>query len=139
MLGGLALLEDANHNTAKIDAVPVEVMEQREEENLALVKSWMGKVPMDLDILIVDEIGKDVSGSGMDTKVINRSVTGRDTPFYNPFPDLPKIERVFARDLTPASDGNGLGLGLADVVSDRLVSKIDWLPTTINLLFFLVT
>ena len=43
ILGGLAILEDANHNTGKIDAVPVEVMEQREEENLALVKSWMAQ------------------------------------------------------------------------------------------------
>ena len=57
ILGGLAILEDANHNTAKLDAVPVEVMEQREEENLALVKSWMAKIPFDLDILVMDEIG----------------------------------------------------------------------------------
>src|SRR5215472_8620706 len=54
ILGGLAILEDANHNTAKLDAVPVEIMEQREEENQALVKSWMGRVPVDLDILILD-------------------------------------------------------------------------------------
>src|SRR5450756_369781 len=57
ILGGLAILEDAYHNTAKIDAVPVEAMEAREEENLALVKSWMATIPMDLDILIMDEIG----------------------------------------------------------------------------------
>ena len=65
ILGGLAILEDAWHNTGKLDAVPVEVMEQREEENQALVKSWMGKVPMDADILIMDEIGKNISGAGM--------------------------------------------------------------------------
>src|SRR4051812_5486087 len=58
ILGGLAILEDANHNTARLDAVPVEVMEQREEELQALVKSWMGQIPVDLDILILDEIGK---------------------------------------------------------------------------------
>ncbi|HUK18810.1 MAG TPA: hypothetical protein VLW65_20460, partial [Bryobacteraceae bacterium] len=69
ILGGLAILEDAHHNTAKLDAVPVEVMEAREEENLALVKSWMARIPMDLDILIMDEIGKNISGAGMDTKV----------------------------------------------------------------------
>jgi hypothetical protein len=128
VLGGLALLEDAHHNTAKLDAVPAEEMEQREEANLALVKSWMARMPTDLDILIVDEIGKDISGAGMDTKVINRSVLGP----YNPFPDLPKVERIFARDLTAASNGNGVGIGLADVVSDRLVNKVDWLPTRIN-------
>src|SRR5450755_2041703 len=56
ILGGLAILEDAYHNTAKVDAVPVEIMEQREEENQALVKSWMGKIPVkEVDILILDE------------------------------------------------------------------------------------
>ena len=96
ILGGLAILEDANHNTGKLDAVPVEVMEQREEENLALVKSWMGRIPMDLDILIMDEIGKNISGAGMDTKVVNRGVNGE----YNPWPDTPRFERIFVRDLS---------------------------------------
>jgi len=92
----LAILEDANHNTGKIDAVPVEQMQQREEENLALVKSWMAKIPMDLDILILDEIGKNISGAGMDTKVVNRGVNGE----YNPWPGIPKFQRVFVRDLS---------------------------------------
>src|ERR1051325_168664 len=73
ILGGLAILEDANHNTAQLTAVPVALMEQKEEELLALVKSWMGRIPMPLDILILDEIGKTISGAGMDTKVVNRS------------------------------------------------------------------
>src|SRR5579862_1936191 len=83
ILGGLAILEDANHNTAQLTAVPVENMERAEEELLALVKSWMGRIPMPLDILILDEIGKDISGAGMDTKVVNRSVNGES----NPWPD----------------------------------------------------
>ena len=88
ILGGLAILEDANHNTAKLDAVPVEQMEQREEENLALVKSWMARVPFDLDILMLDEIGKNISGAGMDTKVVNRGVNGE----YNPWPNTPRFQ-----------------------------------------------
>src|SRR5438105_4557780 len=128
ILGGLAILEDAYHNTAKLDAVPVEIMEQREEENLALVKSWMGKVPVDLDILVIDEIGKNISGAGMDTKVINRSIYS----VYNPFPELHKFERIFARGLSSLTYNNGVGLGMADVVTDRLVNGIDWVPTHIN-------
>src|SRR5208282_527105 len=62
ILGGLAILEDAHHNSAKLDAVPVEAMEEREEENLALVKSWMAQIPMDLDLLIVNVMGKEISG-----------------------------------------------------------------------------
>jgi hypothetical protein len=128
ILGGLAILEDANHNTAQVSAVPVEDMERREEELLALTKSWMGRIPMDLDLLIMDEIGKNISGAGMDTKVVNRSVQGN----YNPWPDAPHIERIFVRDLSNLTYGNGVGVGMADVVTDRLVDKIDWLPTRIN-------
>jgi hypothetical protein len=128
ILGGLAILEDAHHSTAQVTAVPVEEMERREEELLRLVKSWMGRIPMDLDVLILDEIGKNISGAGMDTKVVNRGVYGQ----YNPWPDTPRIERIFVRGLSELSYGNGVGLGMADVVSDRLLEKIDWNPTWIN-------
>jgi hypothetical protein len=128
ILGGLAILEDAHHNTAKLDAVPVELMEQREEENLALVKTWMGKIPFDLDILIMDEIGKNISGAGMDTKVANRGVNGE----YNPWPNTPKFSRVFVRNLSEHTYNSAVGMGMADVVTDRLVNRINWQPTWIN-------
>jgi len=128
ILGGLAILEDANHNTAKLEAVPVEGMEQREEELLALAKSWMGRIPLDLDILILDEIGKNVSGAGMDSKVVNRSVLGD----YNPWPDTPLIERIFVRDLSDLTYNNAVGIGMADITTDRLVQRIDWTPTRVN-------
>jgi hypothetical protein len=128
ILGGLAILEDAYHNTAKLDAVPVEAMEHREEENLALVKSWMAKIPMDLDILILDEIGKNISGAGMDTKVANRGVNGE----YNPWANTPKFQRLFVRNLSEHTYNSSVGMGMADVVTDRLVNRINWEPTWIN-------
>ncbi len=128
ILGGLAILEDANHNTAKLDAVPVEAMERREEENLALVKTWMARIPMDLDILILDEIGKNISGAGMDTKVANRGVNGE----YNPWDTAPKFNRIFVRDLSALTYNSAVGLGMADVVTDRLVERTNWEPTYIN-------
>jgi hypothetical protein len=129
ILGGLAILEDAYHQTGQITPVMVEEMEQKEEELLALVKSWMGKIPVpELDILILDEIGKNISGAGMDTKVVNRGVHGQ----YNPWPDTPRIHRVFVRNISDLSYNNGVGLGMADVVHDRLVKRIDWTPTMIN-------
>jgi hypothetical protein len=128
ILGGLAILEDAWHNTGKIDAVPVEVMEQREEENLALVKSWMGRVPVNTDVLILDEIGKNISGAGLDTKVANRGVNGE----YNPWPDTPVFQRIFIRNLSELTYNSAVGMGMADVVTDRLVNRIDWEPTWIN-------
>jgi hypothetical protein len=128
IVGGLAILEDAYHNTAKLDAVPVEVMEPREEENLALVKTWMATIPMDLDILIMDEIGKNISGAGMDTKVANRGVQGQ----YNPWPNTPQFQRIFVRNLSEHTYNSSVGMGMADVVTERLVKRINWEPTWIN-------
>ena len=130
MIGGLAIVEDAHHNTAKLDAVPAECMEQRDEENLALAKSWMPRLPCDLDILIVDEMGKNISGTGMDAKVVNRGPGSE----YNPWDGLPSIRRIFVRDLDPRSHGNAVGIGMADVTTDRLVHGINWEPTRVNAL-----
>lgn len=128
ILGGLAILEDANHNTGQLTAVSVEQMEQKEEELLATVKTWMGRIPFDLDVLILDEIGKNISGAGMDTKVVNRSVQGE----YNLWDTAPKFERLYLRAISENSYGNGVGLGMADVIHDRLLQQIDWTPTRIN-------
>jgi hypothetical protein len=128
ILGGLAILEDAHHNTAQVTAVPVENMERREEELLALVKSWMGRVPFPLDILVLDEIGKNISGAGMDTKVANRGVYGE----YNPWDTAPRFERIFVRNLSELTYNSGVGIGMADVTTDRCVNRIDWTPTHLN-------
>ena len=130
LIGGLAVLEDAYHNTARVSAIPAEDMERREEEELALVKSWMGRIPVDLDILVLDEIGKDISGTGMDTKVVNRSVLG----VYNPFPFLKNIERIFVRDLSELTYNSAIGIGCADMTTDRLVNRADWEATRVNAL-----
>ncbi len=132
VLGGLAVLEGAQHETAGLVAVSsagASAMLKHEEELLRTVKSWMGKLPAsEIDILIVDEIGKNISGAGMDTKVINRSVQAQ----YNPFPDTPIVHRIYARGLTSNTYGNGVGLGMADIVHDRLLAGIDWHPTALN-------
>ena len=130
ILGGLAILEDAYHNTAELHALPVEVMESRERELLARVKTWMPRIPMDLDILILDEIGKNISGAGMDTKIVNRGVYGEK----NNWAGAPQIQRIFVRDLSELSYGNASGFGLADMVTDRLVSHVEWKSTYINAL-----
>jgi hypothetical protein len=130
MIGGLAIIEDAHHNTARLDAVPADCMEQRDEENLALAKSWMPRLPCDVDVLIVDEMGKNISGTGMDAKVVNRGPDGE----YNPWPGLPSVGRIFVRALAAETYGNAMGIGMADVTHDRLVRQIDWEPTRINAL-----
>lgn len=129
LIGGLAILEDANHCTARISALRPENLIEGEEELFALVKSWMGRIPVPaLDLLILDEIGKDISGTGMDTKVVNRGVLGQ----YNPWPGIPRIERIYLRDLSAATHGNAVGIGMADAIHDRLFAKIDPEPTWVN-------
>ena len=130
MIGGLAILEDAYHNTARLEAVPADCMEQRDEENLALAKSWMPRLPCDLDVLIVDEMGKNISGTGMDAKVVNRGPEGE----YNPWPGT-AVRRADLRPRSrPQTYGNAMGIGMADVTTDRLVRQIDWEPTRVNAL-----
>jgi hypothetical protein len=133
MIGGLAVLEGAHHETAGLVAVTsaqgAEAMVKQEERLLRQVKSWMAKLPApEIDVLILDEIGKNISGSGMDTKVVNRSVNGE----YNPWPDTPIVHRIFLRGLSSNTYHNAVGLGMADVVHDRLVADVDWRPTHVN-------
>ncbi len=130
ILGGLAILEDSNHDTAIVEAVPATNMERREEQLLALVKTWMPRLPAELDVLMVNEMGKTFSGSGLDTKVINRAVWGD----VNPWPGLPRIGRVFVRDLSPLSYGNATGLGMADVIHRRILKNVRRQPTYVNAL-----
>ena len=130
MIGGLAIVEDAHHRTAVLEAVPVQRLERRDEDLLALSKSWMPALPCDLDVLIVDRIGKTISGTGMDAKVVNRGPACE----YNPYSNLPAIQRLFVRDLDPDTYGNAIGIGMADVTTDRLVQGIDWEPTRVNAL-----
>ncbi len=129
MLGGMAILEDAYHSTAEVAAVGAAGMVEREEELLAKVKSWKPNIPVrEVDLLIVDEIGKNFSGAGMDTKIVNRS--GRKGP--NSWPGVPKIFRIIVRDLSPLSNGNAIGMGLADAITDRLFEKVDFEATWVN-------
>jgi hypothetical protein len=133
VLGGLAIQEGALHETAGLVAVSaaegLDAMIAHEERLLAEVKSWKAQLPaQEIDVLIVDEIGKDVSGAGMDTKVINRNVYGQS----NPWPHLPFVHRVYARALSEHTYHSAVGIGLADVVHDRLVNNVDWNPTYIN-------
>jgi hypothetical protein len=133
ILGGLAIQEGAHHETAGLVAVSsaagCDAMWAREEELLRQVKSWKANLPApEVDVLIVDEMGKNISGAGMDTKVINRSVTGA----VNPFPDVPIVHRIYVRALTDSTYGSAVGVGLADVIHDQLLKNVDWKPTYIN-------
>ncbi len=125
---GLTTVENAYDQTAKITAVKVEDFEKVEVELLALAKRLMARLPIDnIDILIIDEIGKDVTGAGMDPNVV-----GRIFNRASPEPDKPTITRIIVRDLTDATHGNATGIGKADFTTQRLYDKLDRVPTYIN-------
>lgn len=126
--GGVGLCEDGEHRLAKVDVIPADRIATEEAALLSEAKAMMSRLPTDeVDLLIVDELGKDISGTGMDTNVIGR-VRALD---FNSF-DSPTVRVVYARSLTPTTQGNAIGVGLADLVHRRLVGQIDPVSTAIN-------
>ena len=126
VLCGVAIVENHRHETGLLEIVEPARFAEREVELLRLAQSWMSRLPFDqIDLLIVDHMGKEISGSGMDTNVIGRK--GWSTGEF--FEQRPRIGRIYVRDLTGASHGNAIGIGLADLAHSRLIEKID-LPAT---------
>ncbi len=130
ILAGLAILEDGFDETAELHAIAPSEILKREAELLQHHRTYFPRLPVDdLNVLIVDSIGKTYSGTGMDTNVIGRRGI-RD------YEDLttPRIKAICALSLTQASQGNAIGVGLADFITQRLRSDIDEHKTLINTL-----
>jgi hypothetical protein len=127
---GLGIVENGYDETARIEAFNASDLEAGERRLLKDAREWMARLPFSpVDVLVVEEIGKNISGSGMDTNVI-----GRPSNPHEPFPADPKILWIVALDLTEESGGNATGIGNADFTTRRLAEKIDWKPTAINCL-----
>lgn len=132
VLGGLAILEDQRHQTARIDAIRPSDIEAGEPLLCEEARAMMPRLPFDdIDLLIVDRMGKNLSGTGMDPLVIGRSIHGYSLAEETPRTS-PRIRRLFVRDLTPESHGNATGIGLADFTTTRLVQAMDRGLTTVN-------
>jgi hypothetical protein len=129
VLGGVALIENAAEHTAEVHFLaPAEIAGLREAELQAHAKTMIGRLPFDqLDVLVIDEIGKNISGCGIDTNVVGRMrMPGQADP------PTPNITAIVALDITDASHGNAAGVGLADLIAARLARKIDFAATYIN-------
>lgn len=130
ILLGLGIVENGYDQTGVIEAMTSAELFEVEKRLLKVAKSWLARIPFDRgDLLLVDEMGKNVSGTGMDTNVI-----GRRAGSGKPFAGAPRFSRIVVRDLTPESYGNAIGVGMADVVTRRLVDKIETRPTYVNAL-----
>lgn len=127
-IAGFAVLEDAAHQPARLEAMTAENLSRRETELLAYAKSLSPRLPaQSLDLLVVDQVGKNISGTGMDTHVIGRlRIAGEAEP------TAPKIAAITALRLTEATHGNALGIGLADFTTARLAAQVDFAATSRN-------
>lgn len=128
IIGGVAIVENAYDLPQTIRAVTPDSMEHLERELLEMAGSVMPGLPLDdVDLLIVDEMGKDVSGTGLDTNVIGRLKIRGETE-----PAAPRVRSLLVTRLTPASHGNAIGIGLADVITRELYDAIDFAATYEN-------
>jgi hypothetical protein len=129
-LFGVGLVENQEHRTTILRMILPEELEKVEAALLKKARAFMLKLPLEeIDLLIIDEMGKDISGAGIDP-----IVTGRYNCGYRKRQQRIKISRIFVRDLTDASGGNAIGIGQADFTTHRLTNKIDAASTAINCL-----
>jgi hypothetical protein len=132
---GIALVEDQHHQTAVIEVIPPEDIVREENRLFQKAESLLARLPFeDIDLLIVDRMGKDISGSGMDTNVIGRDIAGYTASLHSDSAVTPRVSRIFVRDLTPASSGNGTGIGMADFTTARFVKALNLQYTYMNAL-----
>lgn len=131
IVAGVAIVENGYDETAVIKAVAPDEFEDREKELLVLAKNWLPSLPFSTaDVLLIDEIGKNISGTGMDTNVVGRKyldhVAAED--------EWPKIRNIVIRGLTKKTDGNATGIGLAEFALTRAIDQMDVEVTRTNCL-----
>ncbi|AUV82808.1 DUF362 domain-containing protein [Salinigranum rubrum] len=129
IVGGVGIIENAEERAADVQGVPAADLLDVEPELLERSRELFPELPVDdLDLLVVDEMGKEISGTGLDTNVIGR------VRFHGQVElDAPSLTRVYVRSLTPASHGNALGMGLADLVHRDLAAVVDFEDTYVNI------
>ena len=129
VLFGLGVVENGYNQTAAIGICPPENIENLETDLLRTAKKLAPSLPFDrADILIIDQMGKEISGTGFDTKVVGRI----GLPLVTREPESPRIKRILVCDLTAKSEGNAVGVGIADLITQRLLDKIDMDALNIN-------
>ena len=129
VVGGLAIVENAYDETALIEAVPRSQFFEREKALLKLAVQWLPRLPfVSTDLLIIDQIGKNLSGTGMDTNVVGRKFNDHAATDR----DVARCRRIFVRGLTQETHGNATGIGLAEFTNQRTIDSIDRKITAIN-------
>jgi hypothetical protein len=129
VVAGLGIVENAYDETGLIAAVAPEQFFERETELLVLAKQWLPRLPFrHVHLLIIDEIGKNISGTGMDTNVIGRKYNDHKATDR----DDTTVKTVFVRGLTEATHGNACGIGMAEFTNSKTIAQVDRRITAIN-------
>lgn len=129
IVAGVAIVENSHCQTAKIEAIPPEGFENREKNLLALSKQWMPQLPFrSAHVLLIDAIGKNISGAGLDLNVV-----GRKQLIHRAADDeFPKVDMIAVRDLSPLTHGNAVGIGMVEFCRSRVLEKRDVHATRVN-------
>ena len=131
VLAGVAIVENGYDETAQITAVAPQDFEEREKELLKLAKQWLPKLPFPAaDVLLIDEIGKNISGTGLDTNVVGRKFLDHVAAEH----EFPKVRNIVVRGLTEETHGNATGIGLTEFCLTRVVDQMDEHITRTNCL-----
>ena len=131
LLFGVGIAEDGFGQTAEVEVMPAAELIERESAMLDRVRAMLPGLPFeDIDVLVIDEMGKDISGSGFDTNVVGRL----SMPLLSPDPETPRVKRIVVGDLTEISSGNADGVGIADFITRQLYDKIDRQALFVNAL-----
>jgi hypothetical protein len=129
LLFGLGTVENGYGQTARIGVCQKNNVEEMEKDLFKYAQAYAPSLPFDAaDIIVIDQMGKDISGTGFDTKVVGRI----GLPLLADEPERPKIKRIVVCDLTEGSEGNAVGVGIADIITQRLLDKIDMDALNIN-------
>jgi hypothetical protein len=130
ILAGIGLVENAFHETLQIEVLKADAIAREEPRLLNLAKRHMPRLPVDaVDVLVVDRMGKDISGVGIDPNITGRiGVSGEQDAA------APRVGAMMVCDLTAETHGNAIGVGLADVITRRLFAKIDYESTYGNVI-----
>ncbi len=128
-LFGLGLVENAYDETTLLEAMPAERLIAREKELLEQARERMGRLCFDdIDVLVIERMGKEISGAGFDP-----NITGRNNRGVEGF-DMPRIKKIVVLDLSEMTHGNATGMGVADVITMKLFGKIDFNATYANVI-----
>jgi hypothetical protein len=135
IIAGVAVIEGFHHETARLEVLQRHEILTREPELLAEAGRLLPRLPFDdIDLLVIDQIGKNISGTGMDSNITGRYVEGYRSSLGQSVGDGPTIRRIVVRGLTAETRGNAIGIGMADFTTARLVQSMDLNATFTNAL-----